>query len=63
VFITSSFFFELGTVYILEYFAFFHMRQNSSATGAMEASMFLIASGSSSLDFYGFWANFWFMNP
>jgi len=47
----------------LEYFGVFRVRQTSSTTGAMEGSMFLIASESSSLDFYGFWANFWFVNP
>jgi len=39
------------------------MRESSSAAGAMETSMFLIASGSSSLNFYGFRANFWFVKP
>jgi len=38
-------------------------RQSSSVAGAMETSMFLIAAASSSLDFYGFRANFWFTNP
>jgi hypothetical protein len=53
----------LGTVYILEYFGVFHMRESSSTAGAMEASIFLSASGSSSLHFYGFPADFWFTNP
>lgn len=54
-----------GWVWItsLDFSSVFCVRDSSSTAGAMEASMFLIAYGSSSLDLYCFWVTFWLMNP